>query len=131
MSSAWCGPSKKSSRARRIRSSCTHIFRAHCETFVLILPSDGGVKIEQFWSELIAVFEQIFFRFDGCSFEVFIIVLRDTFTVFLPMRDGVNFIVLFRLLNELRLNLNRQVFRKNAGLSAVFANQPNVGDVAG
>src|ERR1035441_830803 len=83
-------------RKSQIVNSNRHIFRPHFQAFILVLPNHGSVGIEQFRRELAAREREQLFRLLRRVLEGVVVISHASALAVVPMRDGVDRLVLLR-----------------------------------
>src|SRR6185503_3100784 len=105
----------------REKSLQFYIFWTHFQAFVLVLPNDRRVKIQEFGDDLLARFDEQLLRFIRRLVELPIVIASPFALHIVPMRHGMNRRVLFRPWPYKFLQLHRELVEGYARFPAMLA----------
>ena len=107
-----------------------HILRPHFEAFVLILPDDGGINVQQLRRELAARAREQSLGFLRRVFIGVIVIARAAALMVVPMRDRVDWLILLRPQIEFGADVGGNFVEGHEGFAAMLADQAGLAHVA-
>ena len=114
-----------------ITPSPRNILGAHFQTFVLVFPDDGRIKIEEFRGDLRARQRQQTFGVLGGFFEGVIVISGALLLALVPMGHGMHGRVLLGPRPDGGLEFGREFFKGRCRARTMLTNQTRFQHVAG